>query len=87
MTTTFVLIAVSPKNEREIYKKLEELSDVKEVWGLDGIYDLIAKIDIKHPKTDDTFEMFGVIDEYVEKNIRSLDEVILTKTLVRKEYS
>lgn len=87
MTITFVLITTSPRSEHEISKKLEEVPNVKEVHYLGGEYDLLAEIDIEYPKTDDIFEIFGVIDEYVENNIRSLDDVILTKTLVRKEYS
>lgn len=77
MAIGFVLIKTAPAEERNVYKKLKTLDEVKEVHSLFGEFDLIAKIQA------DNFNNLGqvVVDE-----IRSVDGVEDTKTLTGIEF-
>lgn len=77
MAIGFVLIKTAPAEEREVYRVLNQLEEVKEVHSLFGEFDLIAKIQA------DNFNKLGqvVVDE-----IRSINGVEDTKTLTGIEF-
>jgi len=73
----FVLIKTAPAEEREVYKILTSIEEVKEVHSLFGEYDLIAKIQA------DNFNKLG---QTVVDRIRSIEGVEDTKTLTGIEF-
>jgi len=45
MTTAYVLINCDLGYEEQIIEKLKHISDVKEVHGTFGVYDILAKVE------------------------------------------
>ncbi len=77
MTTAYVLINSDLGYEEEIIEELKHLSDVKEVLGTFGAYDIIAKVE-----SDET----SALRETITWKIRKLDKVRSTLTLMGIEY-
>ncbi len=77
MAIGFVLIKTAPVTEREVYKILEKLPEVEEVYSLFGEFDIIAKIHA---------ENFNNLGQVVVDKIRSIDGVEDTKTLTGIEF-
>ena len=71
MPMAFVLINCEIGGEEEVIKNLREIAEVKEVHGLFGVYDIIAKIE-----SDDRRR----IEEIVIWKIRKFDKVRQTIT-------
>jgi DNA-binding Lrp family transcriptional regulator len=71
MPMAFVLINCEIGGEGEVIKNLREIEEVKEVHGLFGVYDIIAKIE-----SDDRRR----IEEIVIWKIRKFDKVRQTIT-------
>ena len=76
METAFVLINCDLGFEEQIIEELKHISDVKEVHGTFGAYDLIAKVE-----TDET----AALRETITWKIRKIDKVRSTITLMRIE--
>jgi len=76
MTVGFVLVKVHSGGELQAYKKLKSVSDVVEIYQIFGEFDLIVKI------IGDDFESIANI---VVHKIRTIDEVIDTKTITGME--
>lgn len=76
MATGFALITISPLHEKDVYKKLKEMPQVVEVHPLFGEYDILVKIEA---------ENIDMIGKVVIKNIRALNGVMDTKTLIGTE--
>ena len=72
MAVGFVLISTAPAKEHEVYNELLKVKEVVELHPLFGEFDLIAKIE-----ADD----FNLLGQVVVDRIRSILDVIYTKTL------
>lgn len=73
MATGFALLSISPLCEKEVYKKLNETSEIIEVHPIFGEYDILLKIE--------TVDIDS-IGEIVISKIRSIKGVTDTKTLI-----
>ena len=73
MPTAFVLINVELGAEEELVKGLKKIENVREVYVVYGVYDIIAKIEA------DTMER---LKETVTWKIRRLDKVRSTLTMI-----
>lgn len=72
-----MLIKTAPAEEREVYKRLKDIPEVKEVHSLFGEFDLIAKIQASN---------FNKLGQIVVDQIRSIEGVEDTKTLTGIEF-
>ncbi|MEM3383689.1 MAG: Lrp/AsnC ligand binding domain-containing protein [Nitrososphaerales archaeon] len=73
MPTAFVLINVELGAEEELVKGLKKIENVKEVYVVYGVYDIVAKIEA------DTMEK---LKETITWKIRRLDKVRSTLTMI-----
>jgi len=73
MAQAFVLINCELGSEEEIISELKTFSDVKEVHGTFGAYDVIVKVE-----SDDTTDMRSTITE----KIRKIEHVRSTLALI-----
>ncbi len=73
MVTAFVLITCDLGYEEQIIEELKHLSDVKEVHGTFGAYDIIAKVESDQTNT---------LKETITWKIRKLDKVRSTLSLM-----
>ncbi|MCP8317118.1 MAG: Lrp/AsnC ligand binding domain-containing protein [archaeon] len=73
MPTAFVLINVELGAEEELVKGLKKIENVREVYVVYGVYDIIAKIEA------DSMEK---VKETVTWKIRRLDKVRSTLTMI-----
>jgi DNA-binding Lrp family transcriptional regulator len=76
MTVGFVMVKVHSGGELQAFNKLKMVSDVVEIYQIFGEYDLIVKI------IADDFESIANI---VVHKIRTIDEVLDTKTITGME--
>jgi len=76
MTTAYVLISCDLGFDAEIIEELKHLSDVKEVHGIFGAYDIITKIE------SDSVEH---LKDVITWKIRKLNKVRSTLTLIVPE--
>ena len=72
MGTTYVLINCDLGHEEEIIDKLKKISQVKDVQGTFGAYDILAKIE-SHEENK--------LRETITNNIRKIDRIRSTLTL------
>jgi len=73
MATAYVLIVCDLGYEEQIIEELKHFSDVKEVHGTFGAYDILAKLESDEPNT---------LKETITWKIRKLDKVRSTLTLM-----
>ncbi len=73
MATAYVLINCYLGYEEQIIEELKHLSDVKEVQGTFGAYDILAKVESANVKN---------LRETITWKIRKLDKVRSTLTLM-----
>ncbi len=76
MATAYVLINCVLGYEKEIIEDLKHLSDVKEVHGTFGAYDIIARVESEQTTT---------LRETIIWKIRKLERVRSTLTLMATE--
>ncbi len=76
MTTAYVLINCDLGYEEQIIEKLKHISDVKEVHGTFGVYDVLAKVESANVKN---------LRDTITWKIRKLDRVRTTLTLMTIE--
>ena len=76
MTHAFVLINCELGSEVEVISELKTFSDVKEVQGTFGAYDIIAKI---------SSESIEKIRETISWKIRKIEKIRSTLTLTKIE--
>jgi len=76
MPTAFVLINADLGSENEIYEDLKAIPNVKEVYVVYGVYDVVAKVEA------DTMEK---VKETITWNIRRLEKVRSTLTMIVME--
>ena len=73
MAIAYVLINCDLGHEEQIIEELKHLSDVKEVNGTFGAYDILVKVESVEPET---------LREIITLKIRKLDRVRSTLTLI-----
>ena len=73
MPSAFVLINAEIGFEGSIFKELEKIPNIKEIHVLYGIYDVIAKVEA---------ESMDKLKEIISRNIRCLDKVRSTLTMI-----
>jgi len=76
MTTAYVLINCDLGYEEQIIEELKHISDVKEVHGTFGAYDILAKVESANVKN---------LRDTITWKIRKLDRVRSTLTLMSIE--
>ena len=76
MVTAYVLINCDMGSEEQIIEELKHFSDVKEVHGTFGAYDILAKVESDQVNT---------LRETITWKIRKLDRVLSTLTLMTTE--
>lgn len=69
----YVLIGLRDCDEQEVLNELVEHDEVEEAHILFGEWDIIAKLNVSSPEAAGTFVM---------ENIRAIEEVQLTSTLI-----
>ncbi len=77
MTIAYVLINSDLGYEEQIIEELKHISDVKEVHGTFGAYDILAKVESANVEN---------LRDTVSWKIRKLDRVRSTLTLMVIEY-
>ena len=73
MATAYVLINCDLGSEEQIIEELKHISDVKEVHGTFGVYDILAKVESANVET---------LRETIMWKIRKIDKVRSTLTLM-----
>jgi DNA-binding Lrp family transcriptional regulator len=73
MPQAFVLINADLGAEEDLLKKLREIANVKEVYVVYGVYDIVARVEA------DTMEK---VKETITWHIRRLDKVRSTLTMI-----
>ena len=73
MATAYVLINCDLGSEEQIIEELKHISDVKEVHGTFGVYDILAKVESANVET---------LRETIMWKIRKIDKVRSTVTLL-----
>jgi DNA-binding Lrp family transcriptional regulator len=73
MPTAFVLINADLGAEEELVKELRQIENVKEVYVVYGVYDIIAKVEA---------ESMEKVKETITWKIRRLDKVRSTLTMI-----
>ena len=73
MATAYVLINCDLGYEEQIIEELKHISDVKEVHGTFGVYDILAKVESANVET---------LRETMVGKIRKIDKVRSTLTLM-----
>jgi len=73
MTIAYVLVNCKLGYEEQTIQELKSLSDVKEVNGTFGAYDIIAKVES---------DLYETLRETITWKIRNLDHVRSTMTLM-----
>ncbi|MEK6923423.1 MAG: Lrp/AsnC ligand binding domain-containing protein [Nanoarchaeota archaeon] len=69
----YVLLGVNPNTEEKVYKKLQKLSEVKNVNLLFGSWDIMAHVEV---------QSVASLNDFMMDKIRKIPEVTLTATMV-----
>jgi len=73
MATAYVLINSDLGHEEQIIEELKHISEVKEIHGTFGVYDILTKVESDEPNT---------LSETITSKIRKIDRVRTTLTLM-----
>jgi DNA-binding Lrp family transcriptional regulator len=73
MITSYTLVRVLPSKDKEVYGKIKEYSEVKEVILTYGEYDLIIRVES---------ESLEDLDHFIFNKLRTTDGVAATTTLL-----
>jgi DNA-binding Lrp family transcriptional regulator len=74
---SYTLVRVQPSKDYDIYTKIEELNEVKEVITTYGEYDAIIKVEVNN---------LDELDDLVFKRLRRMDGVEATMTLISARF-
>ena len=69
----YILLGVNPNTEEKVYKKLQKLSEVKNVNLLFGSWDIMAQVEV---------QSVASLNDFIMDKIRKIPEVTLTATMV-----
>lgn len=73
MVVAYVLLVVKPGEEAKVASKLSAMKDIKDVSVVYGEYDIVAKVEK---------ENMEALQNFLIKQIRSLDEIERTSTMI-----
>jgi DNA-binding Lrp family transcriptional regulator len=73
MTKAFVAIHCDTGKENQVIRNIMEIKGVKEVKGVLGLYDVIAKIEAQDSVT---------LEQIITKYVRKVPHVLTTMTLI-----
>ncbi len=73
MTKAFVAIHCETGKENQVIRNIMEIRGVKEVKGVLGLYDVIAKIEAQDPIT---------LEQIITRYVRKVPHVLTTMTLI-----
>jgi len=73
MTKAFVAIHCETGKENQVIRSIMEIKDVKEVIGVLGLYDVIAKIEAQDSV---------ILEQIITKYVRKVPHVLTTMTLI-----
>jgi len=73
----FILLVVRPGLENEVYEKLKDRPEVKEIYRLYGDYDIIIRLSVEGIKA---------LDEFHDKVLRKLRGIEISETLIASSY-
>ncbi len=73
MTKAFVAIHCETGKENQVIRNIMEIKGVKEVKGVLGLYDVIAKIEAQDPIT---------LEQIITRYVRKVPHVLTTMTLI-----
>jgi len=76
VTTAFVLIKSDLGAEQKVIEQLEKLEQVVRIDRTFGDYDMVVKMESEHIEK---------IRETISRNIKKIDKVRATRTLVKRE--
>lgn len=77
MLESYTLARVQPSKDYDIYTKIKELKEVKEVITTYGEYDAIIKVEVNNLEE---------LDGFVFKKLRRIDGVEATTTLISARF-
>jgi DNA-binding Lrp family transcriptional regulator len=77
MVVSYTLVRVQPSKDRDIFLKVKEFPEVKDVITTYGEYDMIIKIEEK--TMDD-------LDEFIFHKLRHLEGIEATTTLIQAKF-
>jgi DNA-binding Lrp family transcriptional regulator len=77
LVVSYTLARVEPSKDLDVYNKIKELKEVKEVITTYGEYDVIIKIEVKD---------LDELDNFVFKRLRTINGVEATTTLISARY-
>lgn len=77
MVESYTLARVKPSKDLDVYNKIKELKEVKEVITTYGEYDIIIKIKV---------ENLDELDDFVFNKLRTVNGVEATTTLISSSY-
>lgn len=77
MVESYTLARVQPSKDYDVYNKIKELKEVKDVITTYGEYDVIIKIEVK---------TLDELDDFVFKKLRTIDGVEATTTLISARF-
>ena len=72
MAVGFVLIGATPGEELKVYKALQKVPEITELYPLFGEFDFIAKVE------SSDFDALGAV---IIRGVRSIEGIVSTKTL------
>jgi anthranilate phosphoribosyltransferase len=78
MITSHTLVRVLPAKDKEVYKKIKEFQEVKEVILTYGEYDLIIRVES---------ESLEDLDHFIFNKMRTTDGIAATTTLLEAKPS
>jgi len=73
MTKAFVAIHCETGKESQVIRRIMEIKGVKEVIGVLGLYDVIAKIEAQDSV---------ILEQIITKYVRKVPHVLTTMTLI-----
>ncbi|AFK23156.1 Lrp/AsnC family transcriptional regulator [Pyrococcus sp. ST04] len=73
----FILLVIHPGREEEVYRKLKERPEVKEIYKVYGDYDIILRISVDGIKA---------LDEFHDSVLRKIPGIEISETLIASSY-
>ena len=77
--SAFILIEVKVGKENEVMKRLHNFEEIQEVHFVHGVFDLIAKMNLKRDLLSSDAEIIG---QFMHQKVRQLKDVTKTQTLI-----
>jgi len=74
----FVMINVKVGTDREVVEKLRALKGVKNTWEVYAVFDVVALVEV---------ESMVELNELVNSEIRKIEHVMSTNTLIAERFS